>query len=64
MLLVGTRSGLGWPYWIGLAATACLFAYQQWLMRDRARDACLHAFRHNNWVGLALWLGIVIALAL
>jgi 4-hydroxybenzoate polyprenyltransferase len=33
-------------------------------MRDRARDACLRAFRHNNWVGLALWLGIVIALAL
>jgi 4-hydroxybenzoate polyprenyltransferase len=64
MLLVGTRSALGWPYWIALAATACLFAYQQWLMRDRARDACLQAFRHNNWVGLALWLGIVIALAL
>jgi 4-hydroxybenzoate polyprenyltransferase len=64
MLLVGTRSALGWPYWIALAATACLFAYQQWLMRDRARDACLRAFRHNNWVGLALWLGIVIALAL
>ena len=56
MLLVGTRSALGWPYWIALAATACLFAYQQWLMRDRARDACLRAFRHNNWVGLALWL--------
>jgi 4-hydroxybenzoate polyprenyltransferase len=64
MLLVGTRSALGWPYWIALAATAVLFAYQQWLMRDRARDACLQAFRHNNWVGLALWLGIVIALAL
>jgi 4-hydroxybenzoate polyprenyltransferase len=64
MLLVGTRSALGWPYWIALAATACLFAYQQWLMRDRVRDACLQAFRHNNWVGLALWLGIVIALAL
>jgi 4-hydroxybenzoate polyprenyltransferase len=64
MLLVGTRSALGWPYWVSLAATAGLFAYQQWLMRDRARDACLRAFRHNNWVGLALWLGIVIALAL
>jgi 4-hydroxybenzoate polyprenyltransferase len=64
MLLVGSRSALGWPYWLGLAATAGLFAYQQWLMRDRARDACLRAFRHNNWVGLALWLGIVIALAL
>jgi 4-hydroxybenzoate polyprenyltransferase len=64
MLLVGTRAGLAWPYWIGLAATTGLFAYQQWIMRDRERGACLAAFRHNNWVGLALWLGIVIALAL
>jgi 4-hydroxybenzoate polyprenyltransferase len=64
MLLVGTRSVLGWPYWIGLAVTAGLFAYQQWIMRDRERHACLHAFRHNNWVGLALWVGIVVALAL
>ncbi|GAA0901833.1 4-hydroxybenzoate octaprenyltransferase [Rothia nasimurium] len=64
MLLVGTRSGLGWPYWIGLCATAGLFGYQQWIMRERARDACLTAFRHNNWVGLALWVGIVLALAL
>ena len=64
MLLVGTRSGLGWPYWLGLAATTGLFAWQQWIMRDRDRQACLTAFRQNNWVGLALWVGIVVALAL
>lgn len=64
MLLVGTRAGLGWPYWIALAVTAGLFAYQQWTMRERERQACLSAFRHNNWVGLALWVGIVVALAL
>jgi 4-hydroxybenzoate polyprenyltransferase len=64
MLLVGTRAGLAWPYWIGLATTTGLFAWQQWIMRDRERTACLTAFRHNNWVGLALWLGIVVALAL
>ncbi len=64
MLFVGTRAELAWPYWIGLVATAGLFAYQQWLMRNRGRLACLAAFSHNKWVGLALWLGIVVALAL
>ncbi|SFW76001.1 4-hydroxybenzoate octaprenyltransferase [Luteibacter sp. UNCMF366Tsu5.1] len=64
MLFVGTRAELAWPYWIGLVATAGLFAYQQWLMRNRERLACLAAFSHNKWVGLALWLGIVVALAL
>jgi len=64
MLFVGTRAELAWPYWIGLIATAGLFAYQQWIMRNRERLACLAAFNHNKWVGLALWLGIVVALAL
>ncbi|SEP02130.1 4-hydroxybenzoate polyprenyltransferase [Luteibacter sp. UNC138MFCol5.1] len=64
MLLVGTRASLAWPYWIALVVTAGLFAYQQWLIRHHDRAACLTAFRHNNWVGLALWLGIVIASAL
>lgn len=64
MILVGTRAALGWPYWVGLAVTTGLFAYQQRIMRNRERGACLTAFRHNNWVGLALWVGIVVALAL
>ncbi|KRA31915.1 4-hydroxybenzoate octaprenyltransferase [Rhodanobacter sp. Root627] len=64
MLFVGQRAALGWPFWLCLLAVAGLFAWQLWLIRDRQRDACLAAFRHNNWVGLALWIGIVLALAM
>ena len=63
MLFVGTRAALGWPYWLGLATASCLFGWQQWLIRHRQRDACLAAFRHNNWLGLTLWAGIALALA-
>ena len=64
MLFVGQRAALGWPYWLGLLVAAALFGYQLWLIRGRARDACLAAFRHNQWVGLVLWIGVVMALAL
>jgi 4-hydroxybenzoate polyprenyltransferase len=64
MVMVGTRAHLGWPYWLSVVATAGLFGWQQWLIRNRERDACLTAFRHNNWLGLTLWIGIVMALAL
>jgi len=64
MVLVGTRMALGWPYWLGVVVTVGLFGYQQWIMRHRERGACLTAFRHNNWVGLVLWVAIVVALAL
>ncbi|WEN16808.1 4-hydroxybenzoate octaprenyltransferase [Rhodanobacter sp. AS-Z3] len=63
MVFVGQRAALGWPYWLGLLAAAGLFGYQHWLIRDRIREACLAAFRHNNWLGLTVWIGIVLALA-
>jgi len=64
MLFVGQRAQLGWPYWLALAGSVALFGYQLWRIRGRERDACLAAFRHNNWVGLVLWAGIVLAVAL
>jgi len=64
LVMIGTRAHLGWPYWLGVAVAAGLFGWQQWLIRNRERDACLAAFRHNNWVGLTLWIGIALALAI
>jgi 4-hydroxybenzoate polyprenyltransferase len=64
MLLAGTRAELGWPWFAGVAAAAGLFGWQQWRMRTREREACFAAFRNNNWVGFALWVGLLLALAL
>lgn len=64
LLFVGQRAHLGWPYWLALLVSIGLFGYQLRLIRGRDRDACLAAFRHNNWLGLTLWVGIVLALAL
>jgi len=64
MLLAGTRVSLHWPYYVGLAVATGLFGWQQRLIRDRSRAHCFAAFRNNNWVGLALWLGLLLALAI
>ena len=48
----------------GVAIAAGLFARQLWTMRKRDRDACFAAFRNNNWVGMALWVGIAVSLAM
>ncbi|WP_343229978.1 4-hydroxybenzoate octaprenyltransferase [Rhodanobacter sp. DHG33] len=63
MVFVGQRAQLGWPYWLSLLVATGLFAYQLWLIRKRERGPCLAAFRHNNWWGLAVWIGIALALA-
>jgi 4-hydroxybenzoate polyprenyltransferase len=64
MLLVAQRGHLHWPYFAGCGVAAALFAYQIWTIRTREREACFAAFRNNNWVGLAIWVGIVLSYAL
>lgn len=62
MVLVGQRAQLGMWYWLGLLVAAVLVAWEFWLARNREREPCFKAFLHNNWVGAALFAGIVAAL--
>ena len=59
LLLVAKQTGLGRSFTLGLGLAGALFIYQQWLIRDRERAACFQAFLNNNWVGAAIFVGIV-----
>ena len=45
--------------WATLAIVLALFAYQLAKTLDRQPAHTFWAFRHNRWVGLVIWLGIV-----
>lgn len=63
-LLAGWQLQLHWPFYLGIAiATACA-AYHYTLIRERERMACFAAFRHNNWLGAAIFCGIAADYAL
>ena len=64
LLLVGRLQEFGLWYSVSVAVAAALFAYQQWLMRERDRDGCFRAFLNNNIVGLAIFGGIAAQYAL
>src|SRR5690606_31721404 len=59
LALIGYALILQWPFWLALGGAGALFAYQQWLMRDRGREGCFKAFLNNNWVGLLVLAGII-----
>jgi 4-hydroxybenzoate polyprenyltransferase len=64
-LIVGIRWRSPQPTrYPGLGIAAVLFVWQQWLIRNREREACFAAFRNNNWVGCVLWVGLLLALAI
>ena len=57
--LLGRQLGFGGFWLVGLVVAAGLFVYQHWLMRERSRDGCFKAFLNNQWVGLAILLGLL-----
>lgn len=57
---VGVVFALGLPYYFGLLAAAGVAAYHQWLIRAREREACFRAFLHNNYLGMAVFAGILL----
>jgi 4-hydroxybenzoate polyprenyltransferase len=64
MLAMLTAAGgwvaLGWPWFAGVGAAGLLFL-RQWLsIRTRDREACFRAFLNNNWVGFALFTGLLL----
>jgi 4-hydroxybenzoate polyprenyltransferase len=60
LVFVGNRAGLGGWYYASLGIAAILMAYHQWLARDRNRDGCFRAFRLNHYVGMVVFIGIVL----
>ena len=63
-LWVANVANLSMYFWIGwFAAVACAI-YHLKLAATRQRDKCFLAFRHNNWLGGFLFLGIMLGLNL
>ncbi len=58
---VGATHQLGAPFYAGLLAAAGIAVYHYSLIRDRDRMRCFAAFRHNNWLGAAVFAGIALA---
>ncbi len=58
LLLIGWQQNLNWPWFVSVAVVMALFAWQQWITRRRERGPCFRAFLNNNWVGLAVFLGL------
>lgn len=57
---VGEILAFGWPYQMSIIIAAALFSYQQMLIINREREACFQAFLHNHWVGLVIFVGIMV----
>jgi 4-hydroxybenzoate polyprenyltransferase len=64
LAVAGGLLARGWPYYAGLAAAAGAAAYHWFLIRGRNREDCFRAFMHSNWIGAAVFAGVVFSFPL
>jgi 4-hydroxybenzoate polyprenyltransferase len=57
---VGELEDLGPWYRVGLLIAGAMAVYHLYLIRRREPAACFAAFNHNNWLGGAIFLGLVL----
>jgi 4-hydroxybenzoate polyprenyltransferase len=60
ILLVGWQYGLRTWFVSGLLVASGCALYHYTLIRERDRMRCFAAFRHNNWLGAAIFAGIAL----
>jgi 4-hydroxybenzoate polyprenyltransferase len=60
LYLVGRSMHFGGWYQAGVGGAAVLFLWQQWLIRKREPGGCLRAFLNNQYVGLVVFIGILL----
>lgn len=60
IFIVGWQYGLRLWFGLGILLAAGCALYHYTLIRTRSREGCFTAFRHNNWLGAALFAGVVL----
>ena len=58
MIKVGLLLSLGRIYFGAIVFTGVLFIHQQLLISQREKNNCFNAFLNNNYVGLAIFVGL------
>jgi 4-hydroxybenzoate polyprenyltransferase len=60
LAVAGLMTGMGIAYFIGLMVAEGISLHHYQLIKGREREECFRAFLHNNWIGAAIFAGIVI----
>lgn len=58
LIVVAQINDLGFFAYLGIAGMTVLFGYQQYLIKDRAREQCFTAFLNNHYAGMSVAIGI------
>jgi 4-hydroxybenzoate polyprenyltransferase len=59
LAIAGLMADLGQLFFVGLIIAEGIAWHHYSLIKERCRDQCFAAFLHNNWIGAAVFAGVV-----
>ena len=60
LFFIGNVAELSAWYYTSIVITGILMIYHQWIARDRHPKNCFNAFLHNQYIGMTIFIGIVL----
>jgi len=60
LVLIGYRANFSLWYFSSVLIAGMMMAYHLWLARDRQPASCFSAFLHNHYIGMTVFIGIVL----
>ncbi|ORU91172.1 MAG: 4-hydroxybenzoate octaprenyltransferase [Cycloclasticus sp. symbiont of Poecilosclerida sp. N] len=60
LIIIGQKAELGVFYFTGVFVAGLFSVYQQYLIKDRLPTKCMTAFLNNNYLGLAVFIGVLL----
>ncbi len=60
LILIGYRAQLGFWFYLSVAVAAGMMLWHLWLARDRQPAGCFQAFLKNHYIGMVIFIGIVL----
>jgi 4-hydroxybenzoate polyprenyltransferase len=61
LIYIGLLLRISWPFYLSIGIAATLFISHQKSIQQRDPKACFQAFLKNSWVGLVIFLGILLS---
>jgi 4-hydroxybenzoate polyprenyltransferase len=59
-ILAGRAQQMGWPFYLALLAAGGMMIWHYSMIRFRSREGCLKAFSKNHWIGLMMFMGVIL----
>ena len=60
LILMAQLAALGMWVYSAIMISMLIMIYHQWLTKEKDRESCFKAFKHNHYIGMTVFIGIIL----